>query len=195
MFNKSNLIIWFVSLTLLISTSVVASEKDWEPIFERLDALPESAWQSTVTVKRSYPYHNDGTITIRASEISKILTENELTSLGLKNIPYTILLLRYENDTISEVPIFLSSARCFVLIDSKRQSHEAIDPKEVLSDFMEYLDLPLTALDNSVYYNMTSTLHAGARAYMTIVFPKVDNVKQLNILEDRYSKYSAIFKF
>lgn len=195
MFRKNNLIFWFVSLIFLISTSEVALGEDWEPIFERLDTFPKSVWQSAVTVKRSYPYNDDGTITIRVSEITKILTENELSLLELKNLPYTILLLRFENDTIREVPIFMSSAECFVLIDSKRQSYEAINPKAVISNIMEYLDLPLTALDNSVYYNMTNTLHAGARAYMTLVFPKVDNIKQLNISENRYTKYSAILKF
>jgi hypothetical protein len=175
-------------------TETKEQKEDWATVFNRLDSLPKSTWESTATVTRDYPYHNDGTLTIYASQSTNILRKSELEFLRLNDTPYTVLILRFENDTAHEIPIFLSQASCCILISSNRQSYTAIDPSDTISNRNEYPSFPFNALDNCPRFCLQE-LHAGARAYMTLVFPKVDSIKQLNISTTSPVCYEAILRF
>ena len=186
-------------LLLLSATSAIDARETistdvlWDNIFCRLDNADRTIWPASAKVSRHYPYHDDGYLYIYAAELSVVLTPEELAELGVKEHPYTIMLLRFENETNHEVWIYGAKPDYCTIVDARGNSYRAIDIFE-RDTFLELEINPFSVLAWS-YRLCFDDVVPGARAYMTLLFPKVEEIKQLNISDRSIARYDAILKF
>lgn len=186
-------------LLLLSATSTIDAREAmstdglWNQIFRRLDTADRAIWTASAKITRHYPYHNDGHLYIHAANITDVLTPEELADLGLEKPPYTIVLLRFENETNHEMWIYGTEPDCYTLVDTRGNAYCAIDvfQDDILLD-IEINPFRVLAWSYRICFD---DLVPGARAYMTLLFPKVEEIKQLNIFDRSIIRYDAILKF
>ncbi len=191
-----------LAILILLATSAIftVDAKDsietgvlWDRVFRRLDAADHTIWPASAKVSRHYPYHDDGYLHIYAADITDVLTSEELAKLGISKPPYTIMLLRFENETNHEVWIYGTKPDYCTIVDARGNSYRAIDIFE-RDTFLELEINPFSVLAWSHKLCFDDVV-PGARAYMTLLFPRVEEIKQLNISDRYIARYDAILKF
>jgi hypothetical protein len=188
-------------LLLLSATSaidakeIISTDVLWNQIFRRLDAADRAIWTASAKITRHSPYHNDGHLYIYAAEIADVLIPEELAELGVEEPPYTIVLLRFENETNHEVWVYGTKPDCYTLVDTYGNAYSALNlfEEDMFHEVAPIVN-PFRVLAWS-YRICFDDLVPGARAYMTLLFPKVEEIKQLNISDRSIARYDAILKF
>lgn len=166
----------------------------WEAISDRLDALPAASWQARAEVGRGYPYHDDGTVLIKAGLLHEVLLGEELEALNFVRTrgpdEFTVVLLRYDNETSHDM--LLGRDASISLVDARGNSYTPLDPDTLLKD---------VAISASIVFRTPGPLlgfvYPGARVYVCHVFPVLKaEAKQLNIADwAAGGNYEAVLKF